>query len=395
MSEGINLFFILLFFYLVECIFWLHRISAAFVSFYGRHWHLFFSNKCFGNDNGGFFLANPLPPLGTVYFCSLLPVSFSSTHVCSQISQTLINDIKIEENVKLIKYDEIKSVSTIDKNIFINGDMFVKCSTSTQAIFIKDILLRLISLNNEQRENEIKRIVQETFDVEKARERIETYNDKSYKLRICCNLLFVYIFMIVPVLVYFYGTIKIFILLLALMYLLSISIAIVFYFIHKMFYSAQRSDRIIDMVKMIIFPPTAVRANDFLSLNLLTNYHPLAVAQILFDKIKFDKYSKKVVIDLKYPIINNFENEQVTLTNRWHRSNLENIVAAFLHNKSVDMKNLLIAPFPENVSCKSYCPRCETQYIVQGDICSVCGTIELIPFKANKVHIKKSKHRRK
>lgn len=149
----------------------------------------------------------------------------------------------------------------------------------------------------------------------------------------------------------------------------------------------------IDMVKMVIFPPTAVRANDFLSLNLLTNYHPLAIAQILFDKINFENFSKKVVIDLKYPIINNFENEQVTLTNKWHRSNLENIVTAFLHNYSVDMKHLLITPLPENVSCKSYCPRCENQYTVLKNICSECGTIALIPFKANKVHIKKSKRR--
>jgi hypothetical protein len=162
-----------------------------------------------------------------------------------------------------------------------------------------------------------------------------------------------------------------------------------------MFYSEQRNERMIDMIKMIIFPPTAVRANDFLSLNLLTNYHPLAVAQILFDKINFENISKKIVIDLRHPIINNFENEQVTLTNKWHRSNLENIATIFLHNNSLDMKKILIAPSPENVSCKSYCPRCETQYTVQRDICSVCGTIALIPFKANKVHIKKSKRRRK
>lgn len=394
MSEGITLFFILLIFYLVECIFWLHRNSAAFVSFTGKHWYLIFFNKYFGNDRGGIFPANPLPPLGKVYICSLLPVSFSKTHVCSQISQTLTNDFKTDKNVKFMKYDEIKSVSTIDKEIFINGDMFVKFGTSIQSIFIKDILLKLVSLNDEQRENEIKRIVQETFDVEKAKTIIETYNDKSYKLRVCCNLLFVYIFLIVPVLVYFYGTIQLFVILLVFMYLLSISISIVFYFIHKTFYSAQRSERIIDMIKMIIFPPTALRANDLLSLNILINYHPLTVAQILFDKFNFDKFSKKVVIDLKNPIINNFENEQVTLTNKWHRDNLENIVTAFLQNNGVDTKNLLIAPSPENISCKSYCPRCNAQYTMQKGICSECR-MTLIPLKANKANVKKSKRRRK
>lgn len=395
MTEGITLFFILLIFYLVECIFWLHRNSAAFVSFTGRHWRLFLFNKYFGNDNGGLFFANPLPPLGKVYLCSLLPVSFSGTQVCSQISQTLTDNIKIEKKVKLIKYDEIKSVSTIDKDVFINEDMFIKCSTTIQTIFIRDILLKLISLNDEQRENEIKRIVQETFDVEKAREKIKTYNDKSYTLRICCNLLFVYIFLIVPVLVYFYGTITLFIVLLALMYLFSISVSIIFYFIHKIFYSAQKSERIIDMVKMIIFPPTAVRANDLLSLNLLANYHPLAVGQVLFDKFNFENIAKKTLIDLKNPIINDFENEQVDLTNKWHRSNLENIVTAFLHNNSVDIKNLLTAPSPEDVSCKAYCPRCEAQYTVQRGICSECSNISLLPFAAKKVHIKKSKRRRK
>ena len=395
MSEGITLFFILLFFYLVECIFWLHRISAAFVSFTGKHWHLIFFNKYFGNDNGGIFPANPLPPLGKVYICSLLPVAFSNTHVCSQISQTLTNDIKIEKHAKSVKYDEMKSVSTIDKDIFINGNMFVKCSTPIQSVFIKDILLKLISLNDKQRENEIKRIVQETLDVKNARKEIEKFDDKSYKLRIFCNLLFLYIFLIVPVLVYFYGTIKLFIILLVLMYLSSISVSIIFYTIHKMFYPAQKGERIIDMIKMIIFPPTAVRANDFLSLNLLVNYHPLTVGLILFDNINFENIAKKVLIDLKHPIINDFENEQVDLTNKWHRSNLENIVIDFLHNNSVDIKNLIIAPSPENVSCKSYCPRCEAQYTIQNGICSECSNMALISFKANRVKIRRSKRRRK
>ncbi len=360
----------------------------------GKHWQLIFYNKYFGNDNGGIFSANPLPPLGKVYICSLLPVSFSNTHVCSQISQTLTNDIKIEKNAKSIKYDDIKSVSTIDKDIFINGNMFAKCSTPIQSIYIRDILLKLISLNDEQRENEIKSIMLEAFNSERARKKIEAFDNKSYKLRIFCNLLFLYIFLIVPVLVYFYGTIKLFIILLVLMYFSSISVSIIFYSIHKMFYPAQKSERIIDMIKMIIFPPTAVRANDFLSLNLLVNYHPLAVGLLLFDKINFENIAKKVLTDLKHPIINDYENEQVDLTNKWHRSNLEKIVIDFLHNNSVDIKNLIIAPSPENISCKSYCPRCEAQYTIQNGICSECSNIALISFKANKVKIRKSKRRR-
>ena len=35
-----------------------------------------------------------------------------------------------------------------------------------------------------------KRGYNEKDAIEKAREKIETFNDKSYKLRICCNLLF-------------------------------------------------------------------------------------------------------------------------------------------------------------------------------------------------------------
>jgi len=364
---------------------------VAFVSFTGKYWQIFLSNKYFGNDKGGFSIANPLPPLGTVFFCSLLPVSFSNTHICSQISQTLINDIKIEKDAKLIKYDEIKSVSVIDKDVFINWEMFVKCCASTQAIFIKDILLKLILLKDEQLENEIKIIIQETFDIETAKQKIEAYNSKSYMLRACCNLLFIYIFLIVPLLIYFYGTIKLFVSLLIIMYLLSISVSVIFYSIHKIFYPTEKGERMVDVVKMVIFPPTAIRAHDFISLNLLINYHPLTVAKILCDTINFSCFSKNVLIDLKYSLVNNFENEQTTLINKWHKHNLRKHVDAFLYNNNVDVRNLLAAPLQENPSCKSYCPRCEAQYTLQQGSCSTCGSIALIPFNAYEAYTQNQK----
>lgn len=383
MNEVINLLFILILFYLVECIFWLDRNSVVFVSLFRKNFSLFFSDKYFGNQHGGIYFTNPFPPLGTIYISSLFPISCSVTHISSHISQTFINDSRVEKNIKILNYQEIKSVSEVDRNIFINGEMFVKCGTPIQAIFVKNILLKLVSMIDEQREMELKKIIQKTFDVESAKEKIEVFYDQSYGLRICCNILFMYIFLFVPVLLWHYGTIQLLITSLLAMYLLSIFISINFHIIHKELYPTQKSERFIDTFKMIIFPPIAVRAHDMLSRYLLINYHPLAIAYIVCERTDVNKFSKDILADLMYPIVNDFGDENINQTDRWHRSNLDNAITLFLDGKKVSKKELLMPPLPATVSCQSYCPRCNTQYTMKEGVCSDCGTITLVPFNTS------------
>ena len=54
---------------------------------------------------------------------------------------------------------------------------------------------------------------------------------------------------------------------------------------------------------------------------------------------------------------------------------------AFLKKIGIDLDALIAPPAPENASCKSYCPRCFTQYQKEGGNCSECAGARLQPLR--------------
>src|SRR5258708_36785352 len=63
--------------YLAECVVWVPRGAVVFHRYWIKTWRLLHPSAVIGNDRGGLFLANPLPPLGTGLLSRQFMVSLS------------------------------------------------------------------------------------------------------------------------------------------------------------------------------------------------------------------------------------------------------------------------------------------------------------------------------
>ena len=89
MSDVQFLFAILGVLYVWECACWLRRGGVAFTKWVGSNWRIQHPATMLGNQHGGFALAPPFPPLGTILTANQLPLSLGPDGVLLAIISTL------------------------------------------------------------------------------------------------------------------------------------------------------------------------------------------------------------------------------------------------------------------------------------------------------------------
>ena len=81
MGDLESLLLVLVALYLAECLVWLRRGTVGFVNVWGlrrTRWFLRHPGGTLANQRGAVTFANPLPPLGTIFFGQPAPLSLSA-----------------------------------------------------------------------------------------------------------------------------------------------------------------------------------------------------------------------------------------------------------------------------------------------------------------------------
>ena len=86
--------------------------------------------------------ANPLPPLGHIFVCNMIPISFSPSHLTTYLTNN-INNIQSFQDNQTVAFNETKSIELDSKKININNNIIIKSNSSRLAKLIYDF----ISLN--------------------------------------------------------------------------------------------------------------------------------------------------------------------------------------------------------------------------------------------------------
>ena len=193
-------------------------------------------------------------------------------------------------------------------------------------------------------------------------------------------LLFGYLFVFAPILLYLFGASAYFLLCLAVpLPLMGAFVAFLFYRVHRAYYFEQTSDRIAHMLRMLLFPPGAARASVAITRGLLTIYHPLAVASMLCDRASYEALSRRALLELTYAIEPQLENEETIATGEYYRKKLIEILTCFSKEAGLDVAQFFQAPQHVEPSSKSYCPRCLCQYERTEGECADCAGVLLLP----------------
>jgi len=281
-----------------------------------------------------------------------------------------------------VSYEQMKSIEAIDGDISINGKPWVKCGEHVVASHAAQVLTRLAALPAEQREQELTRIMRTAFDAEAARERMADYARKAIYVKWGSAIVFWYVFGLAPTVVNLFGASTYLLLgLVAPLPVMSAVVTFLFFRVHRIFYPDLTSDRIVQALKMLLFPPGAARANAALSRGLLIAYHPVAVASVLFDGPVFEAVAKGALLDLTYPIASDIEAEETSATEKYYREHLKKVLVNLLAEAGLEAASLLMPPQRVDSSSKAYCPRCLCHYERTEGHCTDCPGVSLAPLE--------------
>jgi len=379
MTDGQTLFVILSLLYLSDCLVWIGRRTVLFSSPWCRRWRASFADERFGNDDGSVALLNPFPPLGSNFFGQWAPISMSPSGVCAFTLQAFQGTGRPFQTGMVLAYEEISEPRADGKHLLLNGSRFVKCCTAEQAKSLAELIKRVSSEPTEKREKLIRESLIVQFAKEEAIKLLAQVSDLAAGMRWTCSAFFIFLYVITPILVSAFGLIRFVIPVTVVMLLSALFISVTYFRAHKALRPSQPHDRLSNLVKMILCPPVAIRAADLLTLNAMSRFHPVLLANLLLgsDSVEF---TRAVISDLKHPIRHDLTDPRALSIVSWHAACDLDACTKFLEAQNPKILDNFLAPPSWDGVSSAYCPRCSCQFATRAGECPDCSGVELLPF---------------
>jgi hypothetical protein len=380
MSEGQTLLLILILLYLTECLIWVKRESVAFVSRMGGRWRLTVPPSWLGNANGGILFLNPLPPAGRVFLSHLSPISISPSGICAYNLQTLPSEARSPgQTGHFLPFNKITRSTTDGVYLLVNDERFAKCATARQARTLAKLIGEMAKASAAKRERLARNWISKQFAVDDAAARLREGNAIIKPMRALSLILFLFLFVVTPVLVSSFGLLRLITPVAAVMVMLAVLIGILFYRAHKQLFPAESSERFENLVKMILCPPVSIRAPDIITRNLLAEYSPIVVASLLTGSNE-QQFVRAFILDLQHPLKHEVSDETAEKTIAWTAAEQLNICLDQVKAGDYLKPEDLLAPAQREGNSISYCPRCRCQFVVSAVECPDCPGVALVDF---------------
>ena len=142
---------------------------------------------------------------------------------------------------------------------------------------------------------------------------------------------------------------------------------------HRRLFPDALEERIQHTTMMALFPLATIRAVDVLSRPLLEKFHPLAVGLHLLGRDAFEQLAQRQLRRVRL-----WKSEAPTEDQPYFRQ-LEDAVVRFLRTAKVAVEKSLVTPPASDPNCRSFCPRCGSQFTFATGPCKDCGTIQVQP----------------
>jgi hypothetical protein len=379
MSDGQALFLILCLFYLSECFLWVKKQSVAFVSPWCRRWRVAALDSPLANSSGGLLFMNPLPPLGSVFLSHLPPISISPLGICAFNLQTLPLVGRPTQSGRSLTFSEVTGSTTDGKQLLINNEKFAKCATTRQAQRLSQLINIARSAAPGDREGLVRAFISEQFASEKAATALRQADLVIKPVRWMCSILFIFLFLMTPILVSIFGLLFALIPVGVVVMFLVVQIAVMFYRAHQKLFSSEREERIQNVIKMVLCPPVAIRSTDLLSKEVLADYSPTLIATMLSPALA-QQFVRAYILDLQNPLKHEESDEMATEIITWAADEQLKFCLEYINRNGNISSEVLLAPPEQSEDSMSYCPRCRCQFIVESGACPDCPGVRLLAF---------------
>jgi hypothetical protein len=368
-GEGETLLLVLLLLYLSECLIWVKRESVAFVSGW-RRWRLTTPSSWLGNARGGLLFLNPLPPSGKILLSHLSPISISPSGVCALNVQTLPSEARSPyQTGEFLPFGKIKEAGVDGSYLTINNERFAKCANGKQARTLAGVIAGMVKASPSKREGLARNWIAKQYSANDAGTRLKEARELIKPIQSLGLILFLFLFVLTPVLGSFFGLMTLVIPVAIVMVALAVEIAILFRRAHRKLYPAESAERLESLVKMILCPPVAIRAADTLTKNLLAEFSPVVLAEVLTGSGE-RQFVRSVILDLQHPLKHELSDPSAVETITWA-----------VNEQSKICERYVLAPIQGEENSISYCPRCECQFVVAEVECPDCPGVRLVEFQ--------------
>ncbi|HWZ44294.1 MAG TPA: hypothetical protein VNW97_12520 [Candidatus Saccharimonadales bacterium] len=362
MSEVGGLFAVFLLIYLAQCLWWTPPGASVFAlgtrgkgarKEQGFVWNAF--------DLAG-VLASPLPPLPPLVVSEWPAFQPEPDRFCHCPSAGA-------EPVP-IPWESLV-VTSSDSRLLCNGVSVLKAGEA-QIQRYAEFLRQTAKLNRRGRERAIETWLLRSTDQKAASQELEDFRRRSRWLRIITNVEFFLLFLIVPLAFRSLGTRALWPAVSALA-AVAISITLEFWMLHRALFPESSAARMKSAVTILLSPVAAVRACDAVSKELLTGFHPLAVASVILPEDEFKHFASEQLRACRYG----------PASGGWYGAKLQKALEGLVRQQGMQ-PGPLMSPSKQETNCVAYCPRCLAQYVNDRAECADCGYQELVGFSGKK-----------
>jgi hypothetical protein len=374
MTEVQALFLILAAIYLLQCVVWLPRDCVVFRRGLRGRWNLADDGISLEALKLKGVVVNPLPPLPEVIACEPERISLSP----SGIATLPVSAGALPQHLAFLSFDEITSVSTQEKMLMVNDAAFAVFQSAAAARDAAGAIGKLAKMSAGKREKVLTAGIRAKFDSQAITDRLDQGRQATSLLRFSCNLLFVLLFALAPLIVWRRTLAASWPYLLAVLVCYMAVITWEFVRAHKALYPDAKDQRFTDALSVALSPAGALRATDPLLKDLLREFHPVAVARLLCRPATFEAFASQTLRELAFPRRPDTESE-VEQTRLWWQHAQLAALKSFLLKSGIDPAQWLAAPV-RDPECRSFCQRCWSQFVQCEGICPECGDLALLTF---------------
>ena len=331
-------------------------------------------SKALGNNNVGLVLLNPLPPFGRVYVTEPWPFVCDGDDVVAAQAASLWQDGKPQQSGRRLAFTAIKSVRAIDKDVLVNGEDFVRCTSAAHARAMVHVLTTLSTTPATERSAMIDTLLRASFDVDVVTARVDGHRRKGLPLVIATTACFAAFFVIAPLMVKLEGLERWY-LWLGLIYTWVLVSAALAFFAHRALQPAVRGERWMQLLLSIPAPTVALRGNDKLGRFLLAGIHPVAAAVRLMRADTRQQVVGAMLRDLRHPRLPTLPvaDGVSSAVEGSFRERVSTIAERIAGENGVDV----VVAFTAKGRTPLYCPRCHESY-TKGSGCADCGGLPLV-----------------
>ena len=208
----------------------------------------------------------------------------------------------------------------------------------------------------------------EGLALEPVAERIAHWRAESSWLRILANAMFVYLFVVCPVIVAFRGLLAAWLPLLAGLVSLESLTVIEYHFAHRALFPHELGARLGRSLLMLASPFACVRAEDGISREVLSPAHPLVACVLLCDPRSAARYARRILYDAGY-------------LDAGPADDIARLLDEILAAAGLSLELLRAKPEATDSGVLSFCPRCHAQYVPEHATCTACN-VETRPLAA-------------